>query len=48
MSLTDGFLLTLVSSVICIVFPKIISSIVAVKSKPYALAVSTIPVLQAD
>ena len=48
MSLTDGFLLTLVSTVICIIFPKITSSVVAVKSKPNAQAVATIPVKQAD
>lgn len=48
MSLTDGFLLTLVSTVICIVFPKIISSFVAVKSKSNAQAVAAIAVKQAD
>ncbi|MEL6461732.1 MAG: hypothetical protein AAFY21_08985 [Cyanobacteria bacterium J06641_2] len=48
MSLTDGLLLTLVSTVICIVFPKIISSVFAVKNKANAQAVATIPVKQAD
>ncbi|MBV6624473.1 MAG: hypothetical protein KI793_16295 [Rivularia sp. (in: Bacteria)] len=48
MSIADGFLLTLVSTVICIVFPKIISSVFAVKSKSNTQAVATIPVKQAD
>ena len=48
MSLSDGLLLTLVSTVICIVFPKLISSVFAVKSKSNTQAVATIPLKQAE
>ncbi len=48
MSLADGLLLTVVSTVICIVFPKIISSIFAVKSKPTTVSKATIPLKQAE
>ena len=48
MSLADGFLLTVVSTVICIVFPKIISSVFAGKSKSNNLSKTTIPLKQAD
>ncbi len=48
MSLTDGLLLTLVSTVICIVFPKIISSVFAVKSKSNNLSEATIPLKEAE
>ena len=48
MSLAEGLLLTVVSTVICIVFPKIISSIFAVKSKSNNLSEATIPLKQAE
>jgi len=48
MSLTDGLLLTIVSTVICIVFPKIISSVFAVKSKSTTQAVATVPLKQPE
>ncbi len=48
MGLSDGLLLTLVSTVICIVFPKLISSVFAAKSKSNTQAVATIPVKQAE
>ena len=48
MSLSDGVLLTLVSTVICIVFPKLISSVFAVKTKSNTLAEATIPLKQMD
>lgn len=48
MSLADSFLLTFVSTVICIIFPKIVSSIFAIKSKSTTLSEVTIPVKQVD
>lgn len=42
MSLTDSILLTLVNTVICLVFPKVISSVFGVKSKPNTLSEATI------
>ncbi|MEM7578666.1 MAG: hypothetical protein AAF316_02250 [Cyanobacteria bacterium P01_A01_bin.80] len=48
MSLIDGLLLTIVSSVICIVFPKIISLVIASKTKSKDLAEATIPLKQVD
>ncbi len=48
MSLTDGLLLTIVSTVICIVFPKIISSVFAAKSKSNNLSEATIPLKEAE
>ncbi|MDM9383193.1 hypothetical protein QUB80_21090 [Chlorogloeopsis sp. ULAP01] len=34
MSLTDGLFLTLVSTVVCLAFPKLLSMIMSAKSKP--------------
>ncbi len=36
MGLIDGLFLTLISTVICLVFPKVLSMVLAVKNKPTA------------
>ena len=41
MSLTDGILLTLFNSIICLVFPKLISSVFGAKRKPLTLCEKT-------
>jgi hypothetical protein len=48
MSFTDSLLLTLVNTVICLIFPKLISSVFGVKSKPNTLSEVTITLKKAN